>query len=720
MDTTLPPVIDEAQLNNLGQRIFGMWPVYVSDRRMIEERWLRSLRQVRGIYDPEIQSMIPADRSRAYPKMTAWMVRGTIARLMQMLFPQTEKNYGVKASPLPDLTVEQLQQVLDQLVQTAAQGGDPSQVQLTDEMIEKGIREFAKGKADNMETKIDDDLQEMEFITLARKVVRSATIYNIGILEGPLHMLGKARTWQRDVNTGAYKAIEVDKYKPLFEFLPVWNYYPDLTATDIMKQDGAFTRLIMTRQEVEALGDRPDFLSDRINNYLKTNTSGNYKAQWWETLMKSEPKSAQASIQRKESRKYEVLSYWGGATGLEIRSAGVTVKDSDLTKMFHANIWMIDNVVIKAKLAPLGEQIRHHHIFVFEDDDLSILGNGLCDTLRDTQLSLCETVRAVLDNASVIGPMAEINEDMLTPGQSRAISKHKTWLRESNGGQSDAIPAVRNINVDSHIGELLPLIQLFLGFGDKESGLPPASLGDTSQGGSEALRTQRNASMFLGAAALPVRDTVRNYDTFTISLISALVAWNQKYDPNPVRDGDHNIIARGSTSLIAKEVLAQSLEDFKAGLTPDEMPYIKTRELLMARSRANDIPIEDLMEDEDKAEQIIQQNAQIQQQAQQGQMDLVTAQVKEVLTRALEHEAKAQSEGAQVGITVFQTIIDAINSGNKHVVDQAKTLVAAQAADNTHLTNQANTLVAAHAADTARTVANKPAPKTPKAAKGAK
>lgn len=693
MDMTLPPILDEAGLNALGQRIFGMWPTHVSDRKQIEERWLKNLFQVRKIYDPEVAAMIPADRSKAYPGMTAWMVRGTIARLMQMLFPQTEKNYGVRASPLPDVTTEQLQSILDGLVTAKAQDGDPAAVELTSEEIEKGIREFAKGKAENMERKVDDDLQEMEFITLARKVVRSATIYNVGILTGPFHIKGKARTWQKDINTGKYTALEVDKFKPLFEFLPVWNHYPDMTATDLTKQDGNFDRHIMTRVEVEELAQRPDFLADRITKYLKYNASGNYKAQWWESVMKGEPKSAQGTTQGKESRKYEVLSYWGHVTGRELRSAGVTVPDAHLGNSFRSNVWMIDNVVIKAKLAPLGEEISHHHYFVFEDDDLSILGNGLCDTLRDSQMSLNETVRAALDNASVIGPMAEINTDMLAPGQNHAISKHKSWLRESNGGQSDAIPAVRNINIDSHLSDLLPLVQLFLSFGDKESGLPPASLGDTSGGGSEALRTQRNASMFLGAAALPVRDTVRNYDTFTISIISALVAWNRKYAADPSRDGDHNIIARGSTSLIAKEVLAQSLAEFKTTLTPDELPHIKTRALLIERAKANDIPVDDLMEDEDKAQQIIERNAQQQAAMAQGQMDLVAAQVKEVLTSALANEAKAASDQAAVGTTVLQTIIDAINTGNKSAADKAKVLVAA------------------HAADTSRQAASKPAAK---------
>jgi len=473
-----------------------------------------------------------------------------------MLFPMTERNYSVKASSLPDLTTEQLQQVLDQLV--ASKGGDPTQVQLDDVEIEKAISAFASGKAERMEVKIDDDLQEMGFINLARQVVRSAVIYNIGILKGPLHRTVKKRSWQQNVNTGKWEAKEVDGYEPLFEFLPVWNWYPDLTAVSLDKQDGSFERHIMTRAQIEELADRPDFLKDRILKYLGEHTGGNWRSRWFESVIKGEPKSAQASISGKESRKFEVLSYWGGVTGKDLAAAGLTVADESLGRTFQANAWQVDSVIIKCRLAPLGDSIKHHHVFVFEDDDLSILGAGQCDVLRDSQISICETARAALDNMSVIGPMVEINDDLVTPGQNLAIRKHMTIHREGEG-QSAALPAVRNINIESHLTELTALLGMFMGFAEKESGLPPPSVGDMSGGGSEALRTSKNASMFLGAAALPIRDTVRNYDVFTISMISALVAWNAKYDPNPSRDGDHDIIARGSTSLIANRPCCGSL-----------------------------------------------------------------------------------------------------------------------------------------------------------------
>ena len=546
MTDTLP-VLDESKLQSLGTRIFSLYRTHMLDRKPAEERWLRNLRQFRGVYDPEVLAMIPKDMSKAYPKLTRWKVIGTVARLMQMLFPQTEKNYGIKPSPLPDLSVAQLQEVLNTLVSVKAQAmqADPRDVRLEDAEIEKAIYAFASDKAVNMEKKIDDDLQEMEFITLARRVVFSAVLYNIGILAGPLHLKTKARVWTRDVNKGGYVAIEVDKYKPLFEFTPVWSYYPDLTAATLDKQDGEFIRHIMTRWEVETLIDRPDFLGDKIEKWLREHQSGNYQSQWWEEVIKSEAKSDRTYVISKGERKYELAAYYGSVTGHELRAAGNTIADSDLGKTFQANVWQIDNIPIKCKLLPLGDRVKHHHVFMFEEDDLSLLGNGQCDTLRDSQLSLNEVTRATLDNMSVIGPMAGVNDDYLTPGQDTAMRKHKTWRFENLGGNQSISSVLSSFNLESHVSELLALRAAFLDSADKESGLPPPSLGDVSGGGSEAFRTQRNASMFLGAAALPIRDTVRNYDTFTISVIGSLVKWNTKFDPNPNRVGDHDVIARG-------------------------------------------------------------------------------------------------------------------------------------------------------------------------------
>ena len=662
--------LNEQDLIKLGQRLSGLFKQYEGDRKAAEDRWLRNLRQFRGIYDPEILAMIPKNCSKAYPKLTRWKVIGTVARLMQMLWPQTEKNWGIKPSPLPDLSKEQLQQVLDKLVAMKSQGDPNADVDLTEVEIEQEALRFATSKAERMTLKLQDDLDEMEFITLARKVVFSAVLYNIGILKGPMHLEKTVAKAQKNPYTGKWEVIESKTFKPLYEFLPVWNYYPDMAATALDKQDGTFERHVMARWQVEELSSRPDFIKANVDKWLQEHRTGNATAKHWETAMKAEPKSDKATISG-DGRKYEVIFYYGSMTGHELKAAGVAIAEEELGKSFQAHAALIDNVVLKARLAPLGSDVRQHHEFMFEEDDLSLLGNGQCDTLRDSQLSVCETVRAALDNASLMGFVLEVNRDLLVPGSDVTMEKHKVFEREGEGAAA-GVPAIRDIPIDSHLPDLIALAGFFKEFADNESGLPPPSLGDVSGGGSEALRTQQNASMFLGAAALPIRDTVRNYDAFTMSVINGLVKWNRKYAPNESRDGDFNVIARGSTSLIAKEVLGVALDNFRATLAEDEIPHIKTRKLLEFRAKAHDIPIEEILEDEKVAEEKIAAQAQAAQQAQQVQEKLTAAQTEKFLSGAFLDAAKASATDATLATQAFQAFMDVINKGDKNAIDKLK------------------------------------------------
>src|SRR3989304_6277770 len=100
--TDTAPELNAAQMKTFGQRLLSLFTTHKTDRKAAEEKWLKNMRQFRGIYDPEV--VIPSDCSRAYPKLTRKVVIGTVARLMQMLWPQTEKNYGVTNSAMPSLS----------------------------------------------------------------------------------------------------------------------------------------------------------------------------------------------------------------------------------------------------------------------------------------------------------------------------------------------------------------------------------------------------------------------------------------------------------------------------------------------------------------------------------------------------------------------------------------------------------------------------------------
>jgi hypothetical protein len=98
---------------------------------------------VPGRVRPRRGVQIDKNRSRAYPKLTRVKCVSMLARLMNLLFQASEKNWGVGPSAVPDLSAEDLQAVLDELMPP---GSDASQVP-SDERIEAAICKFAEKRA---------------------------------------------------------------------------------------------------------------------------------------------------------------------------------------------------------------------------------------------------------------------------------------------------------------------------------------------------------------------------------------------------------------------------------------------------------------------------------------------------------------------------------------------------------------------------------------------
>lgn len=653
------PVIDRQKMLALGNTLFSRFGQYQKDRRETELQWLRNLRQFRGIYDPEVERRIPDDQSHAYPKVTRTKVVGTLSRMMQMLFPETEKNWSVIESPLPDLSETDTQAVLDQLERENPAG---TAQPITDDMVEAAIKSFAKAKAERMSKTMDDQLDEVDYIDLARRVMYSGILYSAGILKGPQVVKKKARTWTRDGLTGKLKAQEVEKYAPDYESVSVWDWYPDLSAKAFKQMDGSFQRHIMSRTQLSELADRPDFMADEIKAYLTSNLQGNYVELHWETELRF--KSDRKNLTDLTARKYELWEWWGSVSGHELKAVGVAVADKDLASQFEANLWGIGATLIKAKINPYDAKIRPYHVFIFEEDDINLLGNALPNIMRDSQLAICEAARMMLDNASVIcGPMLEMNEELLTPGQSLDIHAFKTFLRQGTGADAQT-RAVHEIQINSHLAELEQVINLFMSFADNETALPPSALGDVSKGGSEALRTQGNMSMLMGAASLPIRDTVRNFDRFTVSFISSLYYWNMQFNTDEAIKGDYTVIARGSTSLIAKEMRAIHLDQFAATLSPEDKMYLKTRDVLKERMKVRDLPLE-LLEDEDKVQAKLDEQAQQAQAAAAMQAEKLRVEIRGQVAAAFKDIALALKAQASANVDTFEAIVEGIiNAGD--------------------------------------------------------
>ena len=655
--------IDTAALARLSAMLMGRFRQYESDRRLAELKWERNARQFLGVYDPDIDKSIDRTRSRAYPKLTRVKCVSMLSRMMNLLFQADDKNWTVSPTPRPNLDDDDLNKVLASVLETNPQ---PS-----DEVIEQAIRDYAKQGASEMAMLIDDQLQELggsrklNYVALCRKVLASGIQYGCGIVKGPFVEEQLQRKWVRDA-TGRLVAQPFVAYRPRFDFVSIWDYYPDMAARNVGQMDGQFERMVMSRHQVNQLKRRPDFMKDQIDRALRDMPNGNYVRRSYETELRA--LGVAANVSQATGGKYEIIVWEGHVSGADLQAAGADIPAKLLQEDVQASVWMLGDYVIKAEmdpwaaLAPDTPMQRYHH-FIFEEDESFLLGNGLPAIMRDSQLGVCAATRMALDNGAV-QRVFEVNMNLLSPNQDvSAIQPDMVLQREDDNPATIQYPAVRAIDIPVHLPELQGMVNMFQSFADQETFVGAATGGDMQKGPSEPFRTATGASMLRGDAALPFKDVVRNFDMFTESMIGAMLIFNRHLNQSERNRGDYQAVARGATSLIAKEVLGIQLDNLAQTLTPEEKKYVDMKKLVRERLRVRDMDAVGIVYDDAKCKEIDAAEAQAAQAAQQAQQQMMAAQTREILAGALKDLSQAGKNTANAEATSAQVILGALDKG---------------------------------------------------------
>lgn len=646
----------------LARKLNELFSVYEKERKGAEAQWMLNLRQFLGKWDIAIAEAIPAGASHAYPKITRVKVMALVARLMSLLFPAGEKNWALEASRMPNLPVETLQAELEKW-QAANQGAAPTQ-----SVLDSLVSHAAKDMAALMERFIDDQLEDVDpyattsYQQLVRKVVHSAVLYGPGVIKGPLTIKDTITKYELDAG-GMAQIVELDGFRPYMEWVPCWQYYPEMSAQNFEQMSGEFQRHSYSRAHAARLATRADFDGDAIRKYLEQHQEGDDTKPTYQTELDALG-GQNVNTTQGQKGKFRVLEFWGTMPGRALQAAGVReIDEADLDLEVRFTAWVLGDQLIKVSKNPYPEGTKTFHQFIFEEDEVNLLGSGLPPIMRDSQLGVSTFTRMLVDNASVVcGPNLEIDLEVLSPSQTDySIRSFKAWLKE--GGTSGQ-RAVQSVSFDSHIPELRETIDLFLKFADAETFVSPMTGGDLENVPGEAMRTTGGASMVYANAALPFRDIVRNFDRFTVSVIHSLVQWNTIF--NDRRDelaGDTRPVAKGATSLMAKEVRSYALDQLAQTLTPEDSMYIDRKELLNERLSVRDLPRDVLMVDDEELKRRQDAAAQEAQAAQQQQMQQFGAMLEQMRADTLKSASQAQKNLDTGEAKVFDSLVKAIEAG---------------------------------------------------------
>ena len=691
----------ETVMAALGPKMLAEFSTAEMARRPTEERWIKNLRQYKGQYDPEVLAAIGPVRSKAFVRKTRVKVKTVDSRVEDLLFPAgSEKNWEVSNTPVPSVSKETRAKVIDGLKQMVAKQAQQAQMQqaaamqaaqasgqpapamppqappmITKVMVDEALVAMCKESAKKMAKVIDDQLTEVDYKRICKRAIHSAHLYGTGIVKGPLV---ERRIRSTFINENGRWIEKSEVYiVPFVDHVPIWRFYPDMAADELSKCRYVYERHLMTHADMAELANRKSFNKATIIAHMKANPQGSMTTR----LVDSELKSIgdRSATQGGTDGKFEVLERWGFLTGQELKDAGVKVAEDRLHESFFSNAWVLTTgQVIKVVLQPINGVTWPYHLYYFDKDETSIFGDGLPSVMQDDQTMLNAATRLMLDNGALSsGPMFEVAGQLLSNFDS--ATEMGPWKVHLRNNQHPEASAIRVIDIPSNLAELSALAERFDNNMDEVSAVPRYMTGENVGGGAGA--TKGGLSMLMGAANIMIKDQISAWDGgVTRPFITSLYRWNMQFNKDNEIKGDFDVKARGTASLVAREVRAQQLDNFAAmTANPMDAPFIKRDSLLRQRAEANELTDVVKTEDEVLAEQDNEQTqaqAKMQQAQQTLMIDEMTGKVKLLMANAAKIMAEVELVQAKATSTKAETVYSALQAGgvaaqNPHIAPAA-------------------------------------------------
>ena len=609
--------------SNLGSLIESRLKESEQARLYDEKRWLRSYRNYRGIYGSDM-AFRDSEKSKVFVKVTKTKVLASYGQLIEVLFSQGKFPIGIQptSDPLgiakyahikPD-NLKQQDARMEDIYGFEGDGREISPGATADEIFNGLKDKYAKGGFDegpapdlktmpqvepaneaakNMETLIHDQLEESHAISVMRHVLFEMCLLGTGILKGPFNYEQSEHKWTlNDKGEREYKPI--NKLVPRIEAVSCWDLYPDPDAVQIEDADYVIQRHIFTRTQIRDLVNRPFFRKSAINDLLEGGP--NYETRSYETALFDRENQEEYNKNR-----FEVLEYWGTIDKALVEEAGIEMPDdiSDELDEVQINAWISNGQILRLVLNPFTPARNPFMVCPYEINPYQFFGVGIPENMDDAQTIMNGHARMAIDNLALAGNLVfDVDETMLVPGQDMTIYPGKIFRRQS--GQTGQ--ALHGLRFPNTAPENMQIFDKFRQLADEATGIPSYSHGTT--GVMSTTRTASGMSMLMGAAALNIKTVVKNVDDYLLRpLGETLFQWNMQFNKDiPDIQGDLDVKAQGTSSLMQKEVRSQRLMTFMQVASNQFLaPFVKWHSIIREIAKSMDIDPDQLVNDPEKA-----------------------------------------------------------------------------------------------------------------------
>ena len=585
-------------------------------RNADEERWLRSYRNYRGIYGPDVQ-FTSSEKSRVFVKVTKTKTLAAYGQIVDVLFGNNKFPLTINPSVLPDGVAESVHINLDP---NADKAGDAIRTPFTQESnkpyligpdtklqpgetmadlrrrlgpvenkVEPVSEKIIEGDgttpatatfhpamiaAKKMEKKIHDQLQESGASKHLRSMAFEMALLGTGVMKGPFAVDKEYPNWDDE---GEYDPLV--KTVPSTNHVSLWNFYPDPAASSMDDAEYVVERHKMSRNQLRAMKGRPYFIDEAIEDAVATGSD--YVRKHWESNMEDDDTAPT------DTERWEVLEFWGFVDVDVLEENGINIPSElkDLHEV-NANIWVSNGKVLRCVLNPFKPARIPYYAVPYEHNPYSFFGVGIAENMDDTQTLMNGFMRMAVDNAVLSGNLLiEIDETNLVPGQDLSVYPGKVFRRQG-GAPGQAIFGTKFPNV---AGENMQLFDKARVLADESTGFPSFAHGQTGVSG--VGRTASGISMLMSAANGSIRTVVKNVDDYLLAPIGrAFFAFNMQFDFDETIRGDLEVKANGTESLMANEVRSQRLMQFlQVASNPMLAPFAKMDYIVREIAKSMDL-----------------------------------------------------------------------------------------------------------------------------------
>lgn len=548
-------------VEELGQYVRERFELAKNTKREQHDILLDCLRQVRGellaceSLDPEIDVNF---------NITSPIVKGIVGLIRDVFSNSIETPFVIKATPQADLDETQTKNVLqavmaqlqqmpmmtsDMLEQAAAEQG-----QMLKNAAMQEQQKLAAVAADKMNTLIQDRLHDADWLRQFGDFIYNFVVYPAAIMKTPAVVVKPWKRWN-----GQRMVVERKLIRGVENISP-FDFYPAPNAQSVQDAEYVIEVRRCSRSELVGYYSAPGFDGAGIKDVLTTYPTGWLEEREDGKEHNPEVDTDKYSIGLEDDAQgfYDCVGFYGAIRGELLEEFGVEVGSPDAT--YEAEIWTVNDIVIKAVLNPDPAGQRPFYVASFEPIPGAFWGECPVTRLRDVQRVCTATIVAMVRNMGLAsGVLGEVESDRVIDDEDVNVIVPNT-LREVKSVMGMQGRAYNFYTVPDISHQLLNVFERFMQYGYETIGIPRVAFGSTENIGTLG-RTSGGVAMVLNQASKSVKFALRVLEENIIEpVVQSYIDYELMYSMDETIKGDIRVHARGVSGIVEKESQESKLQ----------------------------------------------------------------------------------------------------------------------------------------------------------------